>query len=117
MNAAAKSVYYFGFYLLILGITLIAFPNLLLSTFQLPETNEVWIKVAGALVINIGIYYVYMAPANNTLFLTLTVYTRTAILVWFIAFVVLGWAPATLILFGVVDLAGAGWTYMALKKN
>jgi uncharacterized membrane protein HdeD (DUF308 family) len=117
MSSSAKSVYYFGFYLLILGVTLIAFPNLLLSTFQLPETSEVWIKVAGALVINIGLYYVFMAPSNNSLFLTLTVYTRAAILVWFIVFVLLDWAPSMLIPFGVVDMAGALWTYLELKKQ
>ena len=58
-----------------------------------------------------------MAPANNTLFYTLTIYTRALILVWFIVFVVLGWAPAQLILFGLADAAGAGWTYMAMRSK
>lgn len=58
MNAAAKSVYYFGFYLLLLGITLITYPNLLLSTFGQPETAEVWIRVVGVIVFNIGLYYI-----------------------------------------------------------
>lgn len=117
MNSAAKSVYYFGFYLLILSAALTVFPNLLLSTFLLPETNEVWIRVVGVLVFNIGILYVVMAPTNHNLFLTVTVYLRASILVWFIAFVVIGWAPTMLIMFGVVDLAGALWTYLELKKK
>jgi hypothetical protein len=116
MNTAAKSVYYFGFYLLLLGITLITYPNLLLSTFGQPETMEVWIRVVGVIVFNIGLYYIFMAPANNALFCTLTVYTRLAVLVWFIVFVVLEWAQPSLILFGAVDAVGALWTYMALRK-
>ncbi len=117
MTPAGKSVYYFGFYLMILGITLTSFPNTLLSTFQLPETNEVWIRVIGVLVFNIGLYYVFMAPTNSALFYTLTVYTRASILAWFVVFVLIGWAPATLIAFGLADAAGALWTFMAMRNK
>jgi hypothetical protein len=37
------------------------------------------------------------------------------VLLFFIAFVVAGLAPPTLILFGVIDLAGAIWTALALR--
>ena len=117
MTSAGKSVYYFGFYLLILGATLTGFPNVLLSTFQLPETNEIWIRVVGVLVFNIGLYYVFMAPTHSTLFYSISVYTRASILVWFIVFVLMGWAPALLILFGAVDMAGALWTFVAMRKK
>ncbi len=117
MTAASKSLYYFGFYLLALGITLIASPNLILSLFQIQETTEVWIRVLGTVVSAIGLYYVFMASSNNALFLILSVYVRTTILLWFVIFVVLDWAPPQLILFGLVDVAGAAWTYMALKKQ
>lgn len=117
MKSAAKSVYYFGFYLMFLGITLTAVPNFLLSTFQMTETNEVWIRIVGILVFNIGILYVVMAQTNHKLFLTMSVYLRASILVWFVLFVLIEWAPATLILFGVVDFAGALWTYLELKKQ
>jgi hypothetical protein len=92
-------------------------PNLLLSTFQLPETQEIWIRVLGVVVFNIGIYYVFMAPANHALFLTLSIYTRLLILFWFVVFVMMDWAAAQLILFGLVDGAGAIWTYLALPKK
>jgi hypothetical protein len=117
MTPASKSVYYFGFYLLVLGITLIVAPNLILSLFQIQETTEVWIRVLGTVVSGIGLYYVFMASSNHALFLILTVYVRTTILLWFIIFVVLDWAPVQLILFGLVDMAGAAWTYLALRKQ
>ena len=116
MNSAAKTVYYFGFYLLLLSVALTAFPNVLLTLFQMPETNEVWIRVVGVLVFSIGIYYVFMAQTNNTLFLTITVFIRTSILLWFIVFVLISWAEPMLILFGVIDVLGALWTYLELKK-
>jgi len=117
MTPAGKSIYYFGFYLLILGMALTVMPNFLLSTFQLPETNEVWIRVIGVIVFNIGLYYIFMASQNNGIFLMLSVYTRFAILFWFVAFAVVGWAPYNLILFGLVDAAGAAWTYVSVKKS
>lgn len=116
MTASSRSIYYFGYYLLMLGITLTVAPNILLSTFQLGETQEIWIRVLGAVVFNIGLYYIFMAPANHTLFLTLSVYTRMLILFWFVVFVVLDWAPLQLIIFGLVDGAGAAWTYLTLRK-
>ncbi len=116
MTPASKSVYYFGFYLLITGITLTVTPNVLLSLFQIAETGEVWIHVLGTVVFGMGMLYVFMAPSNHILFLTLTVYLRAAILLWFIIFVAIGWAPPQLIFFGLVDMAGAAWTYTALRK-
>ena len=47
MTAASKSIYYFGLYLYVVGLTLIFVPNLLLSTLQMPETQEVWIRIVG----------------------------------------------------------------------
>jgi hypothetical protein len=117
MTPASKSLYYFGFYLLILGITLTVAPNTILALFQFQAATEVWIHVLGTVVFAIGLYYVFMAPSNSTLFLTLSVYARASVLLWFIIFVVIGWAPAQLILFGLVDAAGAMWTYTALRKQ
>jgi len=117
MTPTAKSLYIFGFYLLITGLILIAAPNFLLSLFQIKPTTEIWIRVLGAVVVNVGLLYVYMAPANHTLFFTLTIFARFSILVWFTAFVLLEWAPVQLILFGLIDATGATWTYLTMKKT
>jgi uncharacterized membrane protein HdeD (DUF308 family) len=116
MSSAAKSVYYFGIYLVITGITIVVAPNMMLSMLQLPETNEIWLRVAGVLVINIGVLYFYMAPTEHKLFFALSAYLRATVMVWFVLFVAFGWAAPALLVFGVVDLAGAIWTYAALKR-
>jgi hypothetical protein len=117
MTAASKTVYFFGFYLLITGITLMVSPNFLLSLFRIEPTSEIWIRVLGAVIVDIGFLYIYMASANHTLFLTLTVFARFSILIWFTVFVFLGWAPTQLIIFGLIDGAGATWTYISLKNQ
>jgi uncharacterized protein YjeT (DUF2065 family) len=117
MSPAAKSVYYFGIYLVIMGITIVVAPNMMLGLLQLPETNEVWLRVAGMLVFNIGVLYFYMAPAENKLFFALSMYLRASVMIWFILFVVIGWATPAILIFGAADLAGAIWTFVALKKS
>lgn len=117
MTRAAKTVYYFGFYLIVMGATITIVPNVILALFQFPETNEVWIRIVGVLVFDIGLFYVFTAPTNNTTFFRMTVYNRFMILGFFLVFVLLGWVGPMLLLFGVVDAAGAIWTLMALKES
>ena len=68
MSKAAFSVKAFGYYLIVLGIGLTLVPNLLLSVFGMPPTTEVWVRVVGVLVFNIGIYYLYAARCEATAF-------------------------------------------------
>lgn len=117
MTASAKSVCYFGFYLYVVAITLVFFPNLLLRLMGIPETTEVWIRVLGILVGIIGFYYHRSGVTNNRAFFPLTVPARAIVLVSFIAFAALQMVSPMLILFGVVDLLGALWTWRALKQE
>jgi hypothetical protein len=117
MNAAARSVCYFGFYLYLTGLTLITVPNVLLSTLQLPETNEVWIRVVGVLVFCIGYYYHRAGAGNIRAFFKHTIPTRGFVFLAFTGFVLLDYVSPVLIVFGAADLAGAVWTWMALRSG
>ena len=117
MTNAAKSVYYFGFYLYATGLTLIFIPNVFLSTLQIPETSENWIRVVGVLAFCIGFYYHRTGATGNTSFLKLTIPTRILVFVSFLAFVAFQMVPPVLLGIGAIDLAGAIWTWQALKKE
>ncbi len=117
MKSAAFSVFVFSIYLYVLGLVLVSAPNLLLSLFRIPETDEVWIRVVGMLVVILGYYYSTAARHGLTPFLRATVAGRFAVLLFFIAFVVLGFAPPVLILFGLIDAATAVWTAVALSAE
>ena len=114
---AAKTVLYFGFYLYVVGLTLLVAPDFLLTTFQMPATEEVWIRVVGVLVTAIGFYYHQIGSKNITAMLPLTVVTRAFVFLSFMVFVLLKFVSHMLIVFGVIDLLGAAWTLMALKKK
>ncbi|MFN8382162.1 MAG: hypothetical protein U0V02_09495 [Anaerolineales bacterium] len=117
MSKSARSVFIFGLYLDILGIVLLVIPNILLGAFQLPSTNEVWIRVVGMLVFLLGIYYILAARKEMIDFFQWTVYLRSTVIFFFAVLVLFGYAKPLLMLFGVIDLLGAIWTGMQLRSS
>ncbi len=117
VSDASKSVYVFGLYLLGLGAVLTLAPNLLLGIFAVPATSEVWIHVVGMLVLFLGVYYLIAAKNNLMPFLAWSVRLRATVIIFFLVFVLTGLAPPTLLLFGAIDLAGAVWTWRAIRRG
>ncbi|HQR18376.1 MAG TPA: hypothetical protein PK948_08385, partial [Gemmatimonadales bacterium] len=117
MSPAARSVHVFGTYLLLLGVALLAAPNLLLELFGLFPTLEVWIRVVGMLVVFLGVYYRVAAAAELASFFLATVLLRASVTLFFLLFILAGWAEWPLVLFGLVDAAGAAWTWKALHSR
>jgi protein-S-isoprenylcysteine O-methyltransferase Ste14 len=116
MTPASRSIHVFGNYLVLLGVVLLVAPNPLLQLFGLPTTTEVWIRVVGMLVAFLGIYYRTAAAANLTPFYVATVLLRSSVPLFFLAFVLAGWVGWPLLLFGLIDAAGAIWTWSALRQ-
>lgn len=115
MSKAAFTIKVFGVYVFILGLILLILPNKLLSIFGIPETTEVWIRVLGVIVINIGVYYWYAAKSEAKPFFIASIFARMFVLAAFIALVLLSFVKPALILFGAIDCAGGIWTFLALK--
>jgi hypothetical protein len=117
MSRSAMSVFVFSIYLYILGFVLVVTPDTLLRIFSFPETDGLWVRVAGMLVIILGFYYSHAARAELRPFLVWTVIGRTSVLLFFIAFVIAGLAPPALILFGAIDFVAAMWTLLAMRSD
>jgi hypothetical protein len=117
MTKAARSILVFGLYLIATGLVLIAVPDLLLAVIGLPPTTEPWIRVLGVPVGVIGAFYVAAARAGVVAFFRWTLWGRAIVLVAFISLVLLRLIPPVLILFGIVDAAGAAWTGAALRQE
>ena len=117
MSPAAKSVFVDGVYLGVLSLVLLVDPNFLLQLFRIEPTTEVWIRVVGMLVLILAILNTQMALQESVPYFWLSVYTRSFVILFFIAFVLLGWVSPMLILFGAVDVVGAGWTWWALRSK
>jgi hypothetical protein len=117
MSKAAVSVFVFGIYLYVVGTLLVTVPNRFLGLSGLLPTHEVWVRVAGVLVLCIATYYTLAARAGMRDFLCWTVPVRGAVMVFFTAFVVLRLVGVPFLVFGGVDLAGAVWTALALRAD
>lgn len=116
MSKSAQSVFLFGLYLGLLGIVLLIAPNTLLGIFRLPPVTDVWIRVIGMLIFLLAYYYIQAARKELTDFFRWTVHARTAVFFFLVAFVLLKLVGPILILLGIVDLLGAIWTNMALRR-
>ena len=117
LRSPAVTVRVFGIYLLGLALVLMTIPNTLLAIFGIANTQEYWIRVVGMLAGLIGYLYARYAPHGDRRFFGLTVQTRASVILFFVAFVLFASAPWQLLWFGVVDLAGAGWTWWTLAAD
>jgi hypothetical protein len=117
MSKSAFTLKVFGIYLMVLGPGLILLPNLILSLFGIAPTSEIWIRVAGVLVLNIGIYYWFAAQSEARPFFMASVYTRALVFASFVIFAFSGLVSPAVILFGSVDLAGGLWTLFTLRAE
>lgn len=117
MSRAAYSSKVFSIYLFVVGLVLVAAPNVLLALFRLPATSEAWIRVIGVLAFNIGIYAWVAARHEDHSFFEASVYTRCIFFAMVTTLALLGLASPMIVCFGVPDLLGAIWTHRALSAD
>ena len=116
MSNAAKSIVAYGVYLIAaIGLPFLLIPDLL-PLVGMHTPTDVWIRVLGMSVLFFGIYYIQAGRHELTPFFRWTIYGRYAVPLFFIAFVLLGYAPPILIAFGIPDILFTTWTVLALRS-
>ena len=117
MSQSAKSVFYFGIYIALLGLLLIFLPNTLLELVKVPPTDEVWIQLAGMLLLFMGFFYVQSGRHNLIPFFKWTLITRAVAFFFVLGFWLGGLVSWVILIFWLGDLAGLMWTWIALKNE
>jgi len=117
MSRAARSLLIFGIYLIALGLFLLIAPNTLITLFGLPAVNDVWIRVAGMLIVFLAYYDIQAARKEMTDFFRWSVIARASVIVFFTGFVLADLVKPILLLFGGIDLAAAVWTQLELRRD
>ena len=117
MKRASTSILVYGVYLLVLGAVYMIIPNIPLALLGFATTTEPWIRVMAACVMIIGYYYVQAARNELLPFFRWTLHCRIFFPIVVVVFVVLRLAQPMLLLFGLLDLAGALWTGLALRGS
>jgi hypothetical protein len=118
MTRAGKSIFYFGFWVLICGISLMFFPQFCLDLVDIHMSDYITVRLFGMVLIYLSIYYFVAGqyPSFHPLY-RMTVFTRSSALIVVIIFVLLGLARPIIIGFVIVDALGALWTAIALWKD
>lgn len=115
-NAAAKSIFVWGVYLVCLGCLLLLGPNVLLPSFGFLPTDEIWIRILGSVLVTLGYYHIQAARYGLTPFFRWSAQGRVFIVACLSAFVMLGLVKPMLLLFASADLFGALWTGRSLRN-
>ena len=116
MNSTAKSVFYYSFYMMGMGLCLLFIPNLILGAFGFEPTNDIWIRILGLFAFCAGMLYFYCGRTNQTGFFRISILERIVYFVGMVGIVLFTRASPMLILIGSVDLFGAIWTALTLRN-
>ncbi|HVR76950.1 MAG TPA: hypothetical protein VMS99_01015 [Acidimicrobiia bacterium] len=116
MSRAARSIQVWSIYVLIVGAGLAVIPNLILSTLGVAQTDEVWIRVLGVVVVVLALYYWDAARHETRNLFVASVLGRLFVVASLLVLWLTG-EPWQLLLFAAVEAAGALWTFSALRAD
>ncbi len=68
MTPTAKSIFYYSFYMMGMGLGLLFIPGLILGVFGFDSTNDIWIHVLGLFAFCAGMLYFIVAYKSNWFF-------------------------------------------------
>ena len=116
MSNAARSVAVFGVYLCVVGLSFFFIPNTLLPPLGFAPTTEVWIRLVGLVTAILGMYFLYAVRFDDRVFFRATIISRLIFPAGVTGLVASGLGKPILLAFALIDLAGAAWTWLALRE-
>jgi len=119
MSRAAMSIFIFGIYIIFLGITFLFVPEIMFVMLAYPTLPDIVSRIIGMVFLFLAYLYIRAAldEEGMTKFFMWTVHTRALVIIFFSIFAALQLVNPLIIMFGVVDIAGALWTFWALRKD
>src|SRR5687767_4405372 len=116
MTSTAKSVFYYSFYMMGMGLGLLFIPNMILGLFGFDAPGDIWIRVLGLFAFCAGMLYFYCGRTNQTGFFRISVIERIVFFLGIVGIVLFLEVDPLIALVGSVDLFGAIWTAVTLRK-
>lgn len=118
MTHAGRSIFYFGFWVVICGISLLVFPEFSLGVAGITLNDYLPVRIFGMVLLYLAVYYFVAgrSPGFRPLYVA-TVFTRSSALLFVIIAVLLGMTEPRVIGFVTVDGLGALWTALALRAD
>ena len=117
MSKAAKSLFVFSLYAIVMGLAFLAVPEMLISILQLPPLSSGWARAIGLLVLVIGVYENVSARSESLPMIKASVYARFGFALGMLILIGVGQMPVAALPLALIDAAGASWTQFALKSK
>lgn len=117
MSKPAKTIYYFGFYMILEVVLLLWSPAFLMKPAGIDPSATVWLRLIGGIVAGLTIYYFRISLRQIRALYPIPVYERTLVFLTALALYLFDHAPLAVLLVGIVDFLGAMWTLWALKTE
>ncbi len=114
MTTTYKSLYAFGVYAVITGLTFIVYPNIF-QVMGLPEIIDGWARLIGLLAMVVGCYYLVNAGSGYRPFAVATIFVRLGFAIGVLLLFLSNEMPIEILPFGIIDIIGAIWTWHELK--
>jgi hypothetical protein len=107
----------FGIYLTVLGLVLLVSPGAIPQMLGIADVSEIWLRVLSTPVLALAFFFFQAVRTESKQFARWTVMARIGVFILYLGMVLLQLLPPVLILIGIVDLLGAGWTAYALRSE
>ena len=109
----------FGIYMTIMGFILLIAPEIILRLGGVNTTADLGWRMFGMILLYLTYYYFRSALQEKEMkkFFLWTVQARSTVIIIFLIFVLVGLAHWIIIIFALVDFAGALLTLLALKTD
>lgn len=117
MTKPGITLFYFGWYVVLLGLLILFIPATFVEVNQLPPIPDPWARVLGLLTLVIGTYDILCGRYDVRLFIQWSVYVRFGFALGVLMLVLLSQMPPNLLVLGSIDALAAIWTLWALKKE
>ena len=117
MNPACRTIYLFGFYPLLAGLSMIIAPALPLQLLGWPIEGLDWIRMLGVVTMIVGYYYLQLGRNDVLTFCKYSAQMRLLIPVVFTGMVFAFGMNPLYIALTAVDFLGGVWTWRALRKQ
>lgn len=114
MTNTAKSVVAWGIYGLLVGMALLFQPDLTLQFLGFNTTSEHWILMVALMMMGLGFYYIVLGITEVKQFFLISTIGRTIFFLASSIIIIMGKAPISMLIFGVIDLLTAIWTVIAM---
>lgn len=116
MTTQYRSLYGFGVYAVLAGLTFFLYPTIF-DLMGLPAILDGWARLVGLLALVVGCYYLVNAASGYRPFARATIIVRLGFAAGVLFLFLSKEMPVAILPFGIIDIIGALWTYVELKKK